>query len=106
VKHKYCVIRKVPYCIPSTKRIVWANVVSESNGLALLLVPKSHIDECHSIVVAKENLTERIFESVGSPPFEIGSTEVKTIGGTMRFLGEKLLREELIRTLDLEDFDL
>jgi hypothetical protein len=106
MKHKYCVIRKVPYRILGTKRIVWANVVSEGNGLVLLLVPKTYADGAHSIVMAEENLTDRIFEAVGSTSFEIGSMEVKTIGDTLRILGVKLLNEELMRTLEKEFGDL
>ncbi len=102
MKHNYCVIRKAPYRVPGTKRVVWANVVSESNGLALLLVPKSHTDEDHSIVVAQENLTDRTFDSVGSPAFEIGSTEVKSIGEILKVLGSQLLIEEMRRTFEEE----
>src|ERR1035437_7285801 len=106
MKHKYCVIRKVPYRIPGTKRLVWANVISEGTGLVLLLVPKSHADEAHSIVMAEENLTDRILEAVGSTSFDIGSMEVKTIGDTLRILGAKLLNEEVMRTLEKEFGDL
>jgi hypothetical protein len=106
MKHKYCVIRKVPYRLPGTSRIVWANVLSESNGLSLLLVPKSQTDGAHSIVVAQENLPERVFESVGSPTFEIGSMQVKTIGDKLKILGMELVTEEFRRALNLEDFDL
>jgi hypothetical protein len=106
MKHKYCVIRKVPYRIAGTKRIVWANAISEGNGLALLLVPKSHADGAHSIVIAEENLTDRIFESVGSPSFDIESMDVKTIGDTLRILGAKLLNEEFMRTIEKEFGDL
>ena len=106
MKLKYCVIRKVPYRIPGTKRVVWANVVSEGNGLALLLVPKFHADGAHSIVMAEENLTDRIFEPVGFSTFDIGSLEVTTIGETLRILGVKLLNEEFMRTLEKEFGDL
>ncbi len=100
MKHKYCVIRKVPYRIPGTKRIAWANVVSESNGLTLLLVPKLHKDGEHSIVVAQENLTDRVFDCVAAPTFEIGSFEVKCVGDILKILGVKFLNEEMIRTFE------
>jgi hypothetical protein len=102
MKIKYCVIRKVPYRVPATNRIVWANVLSESYGLALILVPKSHTEGAHSIVVAQENLSERIFEAVGSSSFEIGSMEVKTVGDTLRILGWNFLVDELRQTLEEE----
>jgi len=55
---------------------------------------------------AEENLTDRTFQSVGSPSFEIGSMGVKTIGDTLQILGMNFLREEFRRTLEEELGDL
>ena len=103
MKHKYCVIRKVPYRIPGTDRIVWANVLAESNGLALLLIPKSQTEGDHSMVFAEENAPDRTFESVNSPTFEIGSTAVKEIGDILKVLGSKFIRDEMVRAFE-KDF--
>ena len=103
---RYCVIRKVPYRIAGTKRIVWANVLSESNGLALLLIPKSHTEGDHSMVFAEENATDRTFESANSPTFEIGSTAVKEIGDILKVLGSKFIRDEMVRAFEKEFGDL
>lgn len=86
---KYCIIRRVSFRMPGTDRSVWANVVSENNHLALLFVPSTQVDGSHLIVLAQED-ARGVFESVGSPPFEIGSSEVKLIGNTFRAFGKEL----------------
>ena len=106
MKHKYCVIRKVPYRIPGTDRIVWANVLSQNNGVALLLIPKSQTDEAHLIVFAEENAMERVFESCGSSMLELGSTEIKSVGESLKALGSKLLSDEITRAFEKEFDDL
>jgi hypothetical protein len=106
MKHTYCVIRKVPYRIPGTDRIVWANVLSESNGLALLLVPRSQTDGAHSLVFAEENAIERVFESSKSPTFDVGSAAVKEIGVILKVLGSKFIRDEMVRAFEKDFGDL
>lgn len=80
-------------------RIVWANVLAESNGLALLLVAKSHTDGAHSMVFAEENAIDRVFEGSRSLIFELGSTDVMEIGKTLKVLGSKLIKDESVRAL-------
>lgn len=106
MKHKYCVIRKVPYRIPGTERIVWANVLSQNHGVALLLIPKSQTDGAHLIVFAEENAIERVFESCGSQILELGSTEIKSVGESLKALGSKLIGEDLMRTFEKDFGDL
>ena len=106
MKHKYYVIRKVAYRIPGTDRIVWANVLSQNNGVALLLIPKSQTDGAHSMVFAEENAMERIFESGGSPILELGFTEIKNVGDCLKALGSNLMSEDLIRAFERDIGDL
>jgi hypothetical protein len=104
---KYCVIRKVPYRIPGKKsRIVWANVIAENNELALLLVPKTHVEGSHSIALAQQNGLEGVFEAISPSTFEIGSTEVKRIGNTLKALRSKLISDETIQAFEKEFGDL
>jgi hypothetical protein len=103
MKHKYSVIRKVPYRIPGTKRLVWANVVSENQGLSLLLVPKSQTDGAHSLVLAEENVFERVFECVGPHTFELETGDIIRIGKTLRALGESLWATDLLHQLEADD---
>lgn len=92
---KYCFIRRVPFKTPGKKpRIVWANVLAESEGLALVLVPKPDTCQPHSIFIAEENLVERVFESVGTFRFDLESTDIKDAGDRLRILGKNFLDEE------------
>ena len=104
---KYCIIRKVPYRIPGKKsRIVWANVIAENNELALLLVPKTHVEGSHSIALAQQTSLEGVFESVSPSTFEVGTSEVRNLGQTLKLLGSQLIRDEMVRAFEKEFGDL
>jgi hypothetical protein len=86
---KYCVIQKVAFKTPDRKsRIVWADVIAESEGLALVLVPKSDRDGSHTIFIAQENVAERCFEAVTPYRFNLESEAVKEAGEKLRMLGK------------------
>ena len=86
---KYCVIQKVPFKTPDRKpRIVWAEVIAVSEGLALVLVPKSDRNGAHTIFIAQENSAERCFEAVTPYRFNLESEAVKEAGEKLRMLGK------------------
>jgi hypothetical protein len=82
---KYCVIRKVPFKTSGKKpRIVWAHVLSESEGLALVLVPKPDFDQPHSVFIAQENVADRVFEAVGHFGFNLTTEDVVEAADKLR----------------------
>ena len=86
---KYCVIQKVPFKTPDRKpRIVWADVIAESEGLALVLVPKPDRNGLHTLFIAQENITEKCFEAVTPHRFNLESEAVKEAGDKLRMLGK------------------
>ena len=75
---KCCVfVRKVPFRLSRSKnRIVWAMVLSEREGLALLYVPKPDDQRSHMLAIATENVQERIFEDFGANHFEMETEDL------------------------------
>lgn len=92
---KYAIIRKVPFKTADRKpRIVWADVIAESEGLVLVLVPKPEMDGSHTIFIAQENTTERFFEAVTPHRFSLESEAVQEAGDKLRMLGKSLHRAD------------
>jgi hypothetical protein len=102
---KYCIIRRVPFKWPGQKsRIVWAHVLAESEGLALVLVPKSVADGSHSIFIAQEDITERIFEPISAYRFDLETQDVKEAGERLRMLGKSFSDAEFLRLFRPDEF--
>ena len=102
---KYCIIRKVSFRLPGTDRTVWANVLCESEGLALLLVPRPDRNQPHSIVLAQENVTERVFESLSTHRFDLESEDMVELGQKLRLLGKSFCEAEFKSRFKLDGFD-
>ena len=95
---KYCIIRRVPFKTPGPKsRIVWGHVLAEGEGLVLLLIPKPHMDQPHSVFIAQENLTERIFEAVSPYRLDLATEDLRGAGDRLRMLGQSFMEEEWVR---------
>jgi hypothetical protein len=94
---KNCIIRKVPFKTPGKKaRIVWANVLAEHQGLALVIVPKSNTNQPHSIFIAAENVIERVFEAVGEHRFDLETMDVMEAGDKLRMLGKSFFNDDFL----------
>jgi hypothetical protein len=86
---KYTIIRKVPFKTHGRKsRIVWGNVVAESEGLALVLVPKLEFGQPHSIFLAEENIANHVFEAVGQFQFNMTTEAVTETANKLRIMGK------------------
>ena len=93
-----CILRKVPYRIPNTKRIVWAVILAEREGLSLLFVQRPDDKRSHSLAIATENVTERVFEEVpNASRFHLEHDDLARIGGRLHALGEGLSADEFRR---------
>ena len=77
---KYCIVRRVAYRPHGTTKIRWAELLCESQGLALLLVPKADIEGSHSILLAQENVSERVFESLSPTNLTLRLGKSKRLG--------------------------
>jgi hypothetical protein len=102
---KGCIIRKVAYRLPGTTRMMWGNILCEREGLALLLVPRTQKAQPHIIVIATENASERVFESLGEFCFNVETADLASIGQRLGALGRDLGERELWDLLDADDFD-
>lgn len=92
---KYTLIRKVPFKLPGSKnRILWANVVAESQGLALVIVPKPDTNQSHSLFIATENIEGHVFEAVTEHQFNLESADVQEAGDKLRLLGKQFSNED------------
>ena len=90
-----CVIRKVPYRLPGTTRLVWGLILAEREGLSLLFVQTPDDKRSHSIVIATENVAERVFESVNVSSFPLEQEDLVGIGCKLNALGERLVEDKL-----------
>ena len=92
---KYTIIRKVPFKIPGSKnRILYANVVVESQGLALVIVPKPDTKQSHSLFIATENVEDHVFEAVTAHQFNLESEDVEGAGDKLRLLGKQFTDDD------------
>jgi hypothetical protein len=91
---KYCFIQKVPFRVPGSERILWANVLAQSQGLTLLIVPKSHTKEPHSIYFATENVEEHVFVAVTEHRFDIETLDVIEVAKKLKVLGQSFFDAE------------
>jgi|GEM_PF-840213 len=91
------VLRKVPYRLPGTKRIVWAVIVGESRSFSLLFVRKPGQDHEHSLAITMENVPERVFESVEAGQFFVEPDELEKIGMNLQAIADGLASEEFDR---------
>ena len=100
-----CVIlRKVPYRLPGTSRLVWAVIVAENQGLSLLFVTKPNGNGSHEIVVGTENVREQVFEvAKNASQFPICYEELGEVGNKLRALAENLSHESFRKRFFSED---
>jgi hypothetical protein len=102
---KYCIIRRVPFKLPGHKsRIVWAHVLAENEGLALVLVPQPETSRPHSIFIAEENVAMRLFVSVSPHCFNLETIDVQQAGDKLRMLGKSFSDAEFLRLFRPDDF--
>lgn len=92
---KPLIIRKAPYRLPGTTRLVWAAVISESQGLALLFVRKPDQKWDHEIVLATENIKERCFEVANTSRFPVEPGDLHDIAQGLAAFAEGTADDEM-----------
>ena len=94
---KYTIIRKVPFKTPGKKsRLLWANVIAESQGLVLVIVPKPDTNQSHSLFIATENIEAHVFEPVTEHQFNLESADVESAGDKLRMLGKQFIDDDMM----------
>jgi hypothetical protein len=91
---KPCIMRKVPYRLPGTARLVWAIVLAEREGLSLLFIKRPDEKWNHEITIGTET-AERVFESVPVSRFPIEHEDLEGIGVKLQTLGGGLTEDEI-----------
>ena len=102
---KYCFIQKVPFKVPSSERILWANVLAQHQGLTLLMVPKSHTKEPHSIYFAVENVEHRVFEAVTPHRFDLEPEHMIEAAKKLKSLGNSFFQDDFWNQLGFDPDD-
>lgn len=92
---KPCIVRKVPYRLPGTTRLVWAIILAEREGLSLLFIKSPDDNRSHQIAIATENVPERVFESVNVSSFPVEHADLEGIGVRLQTLGSGLTEDEI-----------
>jgi hypothetical protein len=92
---KACLIRKIAYKSAADKRPRWGFVLAEREGLALLLVPSTKDGQPHGLVIATENVAERVFEDVNLSRFPLEGTDMAGVGAKLSALGDGLAEDEI-----------
>jgi hypothetical protein len=100
---KACIIRKVPYLLRGTSRIVWGIVLCEREGLSLLFVQSPDNIRPNVIVIATEHEADKIFVDVNVNNFPLEKDDVLDIGNKMRALGKSFIKADFRRLFDSED---
>src|SRR5947207_855724 len=90
---KPLIMRKVPYRIPGTTRLVWAIILAEREGLSLLFVKSPDESSSHQLTVGTET-AERLFESVSVSSFPVEYEDLAGIGVKLNTLGGSLTENE------------
>lgn len=103
---KMCVVRKVPYRLPNTKRLVWSLILAEQEGLTLLFVQKPDDNRSHELVIATENEKERFYEPVNVSTFPLENSDLGQIADKLNALGSEVAEDEFFKFLKNENFGL
>lgn len=100
---KICLVRKVPYRVPGTNRLIFALVLKESEGLALLFCRATTEDEPNTLVIAAENVGERVFEPVNPNQFPIEDSDLIPMANVFAAVAEGIHDARLRDLLSSED---
>lgn len=78
-------------------------VLVEREGLALLYLPKPDENRKHMLVIATENVQQRIFEDVGANHFQIETEDLTGIGVKLQALAESISEAELKKFFERDE---
>ncbi len=91
---KAYLIRRVPYLLRGTTRIVWGIVLCEREGLSLLWVQSPDNNMPHLIVIATEHVESKLFVDVNVNNFPLEKADLRSIGSKMKALHRMFVEED------------
>lgn len=99
-----CLMRQVVYRPAGTSRLLWAFVILQREGLTLLWVRSPNLKLSSSLVIASENIAERVFEDAQNVSrFPVEEEDFPCVGEKCQALGENLSAEAFRRLFRIED---
>jgi hypothetical protein len=96
---KPCIVRKAPYRLPGTNRLIWCVVLAESQGLSLLFVRSPDKNGSHQLTIGKET-AEQVFESVNVSSFPIKRPQLLAATAILAMLGGAMTEEDISKILE------
>lgn len=100
---KSVVLRKVPYRTSGKPRLLWAFVLAQSRGLALLFIQKPDDNYPHALAIASEDLGG-VFEDVaGASRFPLETQDSDEVGGRLEALGDGLTKVDFRRLFKMDE---
>ncbi len=100
---KCCIMRKVPYRLAGTSRLLWGIVLAQREGLTLLFVRKPDDNHSHALVVATENPGEKVFEDVNASRFALEAEDLSDVGTKLDALGDILSNDEFRKLFQTDE---
>ena len=99
-----CIIRKVPYRLAETNRLVWGLIVAESQGLSLIFLQARKDNGSHALAIATENVGERVYEEVkNASRFNLELEDVLALANKLEALGDILGKNEFEKHFRFRD---
>jgi len=86
---KMCLVRKVPFR-RGRNRLVYALVLKETQGLALLFCRAMTEDEPNTLEIAAENVEQRVFEAANTCQFPVEDTDLIPISNVFCAVAESI----------------
>lgn len=99
---RMCLVKKVPFRT-GRNRLVYALVLKESEGLALLFCKAMTENEPNSLVIATENVQERVFEPANTCEFPIEDSDLIPVSDVFAALARGLADARLRDLFSSED---
>ena len=91
-----CIIRKVPF--KTSNRIVWGLILSEREGVALMILQRTENTRAHALVVGIEG-TNGIFTETTMNRFPFEHGDMAMVGETLCSLGSKFDEDNFFKFL-------
>ena len=98
-------VRRVPFRVAGTSRLVWSVILAEREGLALLFVKKLEDSHSNSIVIATQNVAEKIYEQANTSFFSVEDADLLEAGNILQSVGATLARNEFFKLFQHDDLN-
>lgn len=101
---KALLLERVPFRLPGkARRLIWAVVIAQREGLSLLYVKRPDENWSDSLVVAVQKPKERYFEAADRFSFPLEGGDLSDIGGKLQAMGDDESEASLKKLLEPED---